>query len=203
MSFLNRVRRIATYRFWISEIILKLIFPFLQRLFWLCSEVNSLRCCCFEHTSNKFVAKQIHDSDIIGDAGNHIDLYLCLQRVLNVFLASKCKCREVEGESVARKVKKKEKYTKTTIINNYSTGRRQPDEVINKRRTRPNIFSGLFTQHYHMCIIIKISIFHFLITSFHEYCNTATPQQEKCSALHRFFSAVNREMIFLKVLNRS
>lgn len=109
MSFLNRVRRIATYRFWISEIILKLIFPFLQRLFWLCSEVNSLRCCCFEHTSNKFVAKQIHDSDIIGDAGNHIDLYLCLQCVLNVFLASKCKCREVEGESVARKVKKKRK----------------------------------------------------------------------------------------------
>ena len=80
-------------------------------------------------------AKQIHDSDIIGDAGNHIDLYLCLLRVLNGFLASKCKCREVEAESVAIKAKKKKKkkYTKTTVITNYSTGRRQPHEVINKR----------------------------------------------------------------------
>ena len=54
-------------------------------------------------------AKQIHDSDIIGDAGNHIDLYLCLLRVLNGFLASKCKCREVEAESVAIKAKKEKK----------------------------------------------------------------------------------------------
>lgn len=61
------------------------------------------------------MAKQIHDSDIIGDAGNHIDLYLCLQCVLNVFLASKWKCREVEGESVARKVKKKKNTQKQLL----------------------------------------------------------------------------------------
>lgn len=42
--------------------------------------------------------------------------------------------------------------------------KRQPDELINKRSTRSNMFTGSFARYYHMCLINTISIFHLIIS---------------------------------------